>query len=413
MAPRISVLMPTHNRADVVGYAIQSVLSQTEPDFELLVVADGCTDDTAEVVEAFGDSRIRLFDLPKAPFYGYANRNIALREARGDLIAFVPHDDLLFSDHLERLSRAMESSSAEWMYSQPLWVSTDGLIVPYCTNLLLDDELNAFLTVGNTIPAVCVIHTRSCLDRYGYWPEDVPSAADWAYWIRIIEGGQRARLGYLPVPTCLHFSATWKQSRSSAVSEVREWLEIADAAPWWPHVLRCRVGDQQPEQASVWAAMQAAPQWSAAVRDAVRTVIDRVAWDGIRAVRAERRALQQEVSELRGAYARAEADTHDRLAQAAAEHARLVAAFDGTRRALDETITDRDRVRAMYAAVQTEHEDIGRRLERALAERATAEDTAQALNVALSDTRGTVAALRASTSWKITAPLRFLRRLVG
>lgn len=299
MAPRISVLMPTHDRAEVVGYAIQSVLAQTEPDFELLVVADGCTDRTAEVVAAFRDPRIRLFDLPKAPFFGYANRNIALREARGRLIAFAAHDDLLLSDHLERLSRAIETSRAEWIYSRPLWVSTDGVIVPYATNLLHDDELTRFLTVANTIPASCVVHTRSCFDRYGYWPEDVPAAADWRYWIRVIEGGGRQRFGYLPIPTCLHFSATWRQSRHAEANEVREWLEIADTAAWWPAVLRCRVADDRTEQESVWAAMQNAPAWNDEVRDAVRTAIDRVAWESIQTVGPERHALEREVAALR------------------------------------------------------------------------------------------------------------------
>jgi len=65
MAPQVSVLLPTHNRADVLGYAIQSVLSQSVGDFELLIAGDGCADPTRDVVGRFRDPRIRWFDLQK------------------------------------------------------------------------------------------------------------------------------------------------------------------------------------------------------------------------------------------------------------------------------------------------------------------------------------------------------------
>jgi glycosyltransferase involved in cell wall biosynthesis len=277
--PRFSVLLPTHNRADVLPFAIQSVLRQTEPDFELLIVGDGCTDGTASVVAGFSDSRIRWFDLPKAPGFGYANRNIALRQARGDLVAFAAHDDLLFEDHLERLGDAIDETGADWIYSRPLWVSTDGYVVPFGPDLTLADELQFFLTRGNTIAAGCVVHRRDCFERFGFWPEDLPRAGDWNLWVRIITGGGR-KPSYLPVPTCLHFTAVWKGTRVAQSGGLQAMQDIADECTWWPASLRYSVEQGQLEQEVLFRAMtNDGTAWCRRIRDDVTTVIDRVARD--------------------------------------------------------------------------------------------------------------------------------------
>jgi glycosyltransferase involved in cell wall biosynthesis len=279
-APRFSVLLPTHDRPDVLGFAIESVLTQSEPDFELLIVADGCTASTAEVVGRFSDPRIRFFDLPKAPAFGYANRNIALREARGRLIALAAHDDLLFPDHLQRMGDLLDQSGVAWAYSRPLWVSTDGVIVPFGTNLLIADEYRRFQH-HNTIPASCIVHTREILERVGFWPEDVSSAADWSLWKRMLAASD-GRLAYQRRPTALHFSASWKKSRHSSSQEVLTLLHIADEAAWWPAILRQACTPMIPEQAGIWQQLRSGRQtWVDELRAAVDTVCDRLAWLGV------------------------------------------------------------------------------------------------------------------------------------
>lgn len=281
--PRFSILLPTHNRPDVLSLAIESALAQTEPDFEVLVVGDGCTDHTAEVVAGFGDPRLRWFDLPKAPHFGYANRNVALRQARGDFIAFLAHDDLWLQDHLELLGEAIERTGAEWLYSLPLWVAPDGAILPISADLCHPDELESFMTVRNVIPAGCVLHRRSCLEKYGYWPEDVPSGGDWHLWQRIIEGGGRQHLAYLPVPTTLHFKAIRKTHiDDEGRHEAGTALQIARQAPWWPSSLNVAVPPGQSEQQAVWQTVKAGgAAYRAALRAGVWRVIERLARDAI------------------------------------------------------------------------------------------------------------------------------------
>ena len=278
MSPRFSVLLPTHNRADVIGYAIGSVLWQTEQDFELLVVGDGCTDDTADVVASFADPRIRWFDLPKAPYFGYANRNIALKQARGELIGFVGHDDILLPDHLALLAECLESERAEWVYSRPLWVGTDGTLVPFAFNLTSPADLDVFLRVGNCIPALCVLHRRSCFEAYGYWPEDVPQAADWRLWVGIIEGGGRTRLAYYRTPTGLHFKASWRQGRTG-IHTAEIGVRIAEACGSWPAPLRLGIPAGVPEQRVFFEAIAAGGQdWLDTLRMASVDALDRLAW---------------------------------------------------------------------------------------------------------------------------------------
>jgi glycosyltransferase involved in cell wall biosynthesis len=90
--PRVSVVLPVHNRADVLPRAIESVVAQELKDFELIVVDDGSTDQSAALVEALADERIRLIRLDRNRG-GNVARNEGIRAAQSPLIAFLDSDD--------------------------------------------------------------------------------------------------------------------------------------------------------------------------------------------------------------------------------------------------------------------------------------------------------------------------------
>jgi hypothetical protein len=281
--PRFTILLPTHNRADVLHLALQSVLWQTDPDFEVLIVGDGCTDHTAEVIASFDDARFRWFDLPKAAGFGYANRNIALREARGDLIAFLGHDNLLLPDHLALMGECFErsdvprSSNTLFAYSRPLWVTRDGQIVPSAVNLRDPYTVSIFLNRFNLLPATCVVYRREAHDAIGLWDESITAGGDWHFWKRIIAWGGLERVAYQPVPTCLHFTANWRAGDYvDTRPELRGWGgEGVDLPP----ALSVPIPDGITEQQAFLDAMQPdSIAWTHTIRSAVTDALDAAAF---------------------------------------------------------------------------------------------------------------------------------------
>lgn len=102
--PRVSIILPTFNRSKEIGLSIESVLSQTYGDFELIVIDDASEDDTESVVKGFDDPRVKYVRLPVNVGGGGA-RNAGIKESSGGLIAFQDSDDVW---HREKLSCQLE-----------------------------------------------------------------------------------------------------------------------------------------------------------------------------------------------------------------------------------------------------------------------------------------------------------------
>lgn len=111
--PAITVVIPTYNWSAALRCAITSVLLQTEQNFEVLVVGDGCTDDSEAVVAEFNDPRIRWHNLDRNYGSQWVANNYGNEHAAADWIAYLGHDDIWYPTHLEAVLRTAAQSGAD------------------------------------------------------------------------------------------------------------------------------------------------------------------------------------------------------------------------------------------------------------------------------------------------------------
>ncbi|MGH9429256.1 MAG: glycosyltransferase family 2 protein, partial [Terriglobia bacterium] len=107
-SPCVSVIMPVHNGERFLAEAIESILSQALSDFEFLIVDDGSTDHTRDIVLSYGDHRIRYFRLGANEGVSVA-RNVGIYKSCGDYIACMDSDDISMPERLERQARFLDS----------------------------------------------------------------------------------------------------------------------------------------------------------------------------------------------------------------------------------------------------------------------------------------------------------------
>jgi glycosyltransferase involved in cell wall biosynthesis len=185
--PKVSVIIPTHNRAEFLRAAIQSVLDQTFQDFEILVVDDASEDDTPRVVGGFRDPRIRYF-RHAVNRRGAAARNTGIRNAACDYIAFLDDDDEWLPDKLRLQLELLERSPAKVGLVYSGYIALDR-----ATGEVLDrrrverrGDLSEDMLRENWIGSPsCVLVRRECFRKSGMFDERLPSFQDHDLWIRI------------------------------------------------------------------------------------------------------------------------------------------------------------------------------------------------------------------------------------
>jgi glycosyltransferase involved in cell wall biosynthesis len=184
--PKVSVVIPTYNRAKFIGEAIHSVLAQTFSDFELIVVDDGSTDDTAAIIKTIHDDRlIYIYQVNQ----GRSNaRNHALRIAKGCYITFLDSDDLYLPDKLKLQVDYLESNPRTGMiYTSALCIDESGAPLPDKYEATVSGhtykDIAFFTPVTITLPTVMA--RREVFDTVGGFDEEMHRFEDTDMWRRI------------------------------------------------------------------------------------------------------------------------------------------------------------------------------------------------------------------------------------
>jgi glycosyltransferase involved in cell wall biosynthesis len=123
--PLISVIIPAYNHQQYIGAAVDSVLQQTVADLELLVIDDGSTDNTGEIVKGYSDPRLTYYHQENKDAYNTINRGLSL--AKGQYIAVLNSDDVYALNRFERLLKVREEKKAECIFTDVIPISDTGL----------------------------------------------------------------------------------------------------------------------------------------------------------------------------------------------------------------------------------------------------------------------------------------------
>jgi glycosyltransferase involved in cell wall biosynthesis len=175
--PAISVVIATYNRSRALAYAIESVLGQTFTDWELIVVGDGCTDDTAEIVARYveADSRVRFVNLECNWGEQSGPNNIGRSLARAPLIAYLSHDDFWLPHHLKACSEALTATGADLVLGTAANISFEGGRIAFeSLHVLLQGmgEGNRWSPAdldASVVAASCWLIRIDALDKVGGW----------------------------------------------------------------------------------------------------------------------------------------------------------------------------------------------------------------------------------------------------
>ena len=179
-----SVIVPTYNRGSFIVKTIQSVLSQTFSNFELIIIDDGSTDNTEKVVGGIKDERIKYYK--KENDERGAARNYGTNRAKGDYITFLDSDDILYSKYLEKANRFIKKNKSINIFHQLFEVRNNANKLIRSANYSNSNVFKSLITKGNFIACQGMFLKADFAKSYLFIEDrNLAGSEDYELWLRI------------------------------------------------------------------------------------------------------------------------------------------------------------------------------------------------------------------------------------
>lgn len=188
--PIVSVIMPAYNGSSFISDSITSVLSQTFKNIELIIIDDGSSDETVEIIDKFKeiDNRVKLLQNDENQGVSYS-RNRGIEISKGEWIAFIDCDDIWEKEKLELQLNYHEVKSADFIFTSVKYIDENGKYLKGTFNVPMIVNYKK-LKMQNYISCSSVLIKKSLLENIRMGKDDIHE--DYAFWLRILKKGTTA-----------------------------------------------------------------------------------------------------------------------------------------------------------------------------------------------------------------------------
>lgn len=211
-----SIIIPTYNRGDRIKLTINSVLSQSFKDFELIIIDDGSTDETERIIRSITDHRIRYYKIENSE--RGAARNVGINLARGSYITFLDSDDIYYPNHLEEAYGFIKKNNSAFFF-QPYKIGKDYSISPkIISNKALKEKL---IIQGNFLACLGIFVKSQILKSNLFLQSRILSGSeDYELWLRLLSNGIKLHIN--PIVTSELIVHDGRGEKTVSFSRVKE-----------------------------------------------------------------------------------------------------------------------------------------------------------------------------------------------